>query len=94
MGRLEVLRHDPHVGQNRHEVGIALPARNHVLVNVIDDSGAGGSTEVPADVEAVGLVGAAEHLERADGQSVNLARLLAAQLLRDRRRGGTGATIR
>ena len=39
-----------HVREHRHEVRVARPARDDVQVDVVDDPGAGGAAEVPADV--------------------------------------------
>ena len=41
-----------HVREHRHEVRVARPARNDVQVDVVDDPGARGAAEVPADVVA------------------------------------------
>ena len=41
---------------DRHEVGVARPARHDVDVVVTRDAGAGRASEVDADVQAVGLV--------------------------------------
>src|SRR5450830_1407029 len=77
---LEVLGDNPYVGQDGHEVRVALPARNDVLVYVIDDSGSGAAPKVPADVESVGLEEGGQHLERASAERVDLGGFLRAQL--------------
>ena len=53
-GRLEVLGQHLDVGEHRHEVRVAAPARDDVLVQVGGDRAARDSAEIPADVEAVG----------------------------------------
>src|SRR5664280_1340870 len=77
---LKVFGDHPNVGQDGHEVRVALPARNDVLVHVIDDSGSGAAPEVPADVEPVRLEQGAEHLDGTGAERVDLGRLLRAQL--------------
>ena len=41
------------VGQHRHEIRVAAPARHDVEMAVLDDPRAGDATEIPADVEAL-----------------------------------------
>src|SRR6266851_4862998 len=50
---LQVLVDDLHVADHRHEVGIAVPPRNHVKMNVVGDARAGRAPEDGADVEAL-----------------------------------------
>ena len=38
---VQVLRHHAHVGEHRHEVDVAVPARHDVQVQVALDAGAG-----------------------------------------------------
>src|SRR3954452_10598686 len=42
-----------HIGEHGHEVRVARPARDDVLVHVVEDAGARGPAEVPAEVEAL-----------------------------------------
>src|SRR4051812_13218115 len=42
-----------HVREHGHEVRVPGPARDDVLVHVVDDAGARDSAEVPAEVEAL-----------------------------------------
>src|SRR3954453_1537088 len=63
-GVVEVLRHHAHVGQHRHEVHVAVPARHHVQVQVPLDAGAGRPAEVQADVRAMRPQRPVEHAER------------------------------
>ena len=52
--REEVLGHDLHVGEHRHEVRVARPARHDVLVEVAGDRAAGDLTEVQPTLNASG----------------------------------------
>ena len=38
---------------DRHEIGVAVPARNDVDVDMVDDARAGGAAKIDADVESV-----------------------------------------
>lgn len=53
-----------------HEVAVAVPAGNHVAVDVGVDAGAGGASQVDADVEAVGAQGALDAGQGAGGEVV------------------------
>src|SRR5688500_8329410 len=57
------LGYDAHVADDAHEVRVAGPAGDDVLVEVAGEAGAGASAEVDADVEALGADGP---LEQAD----------------------------
>src|ERR1700719_1476611 len=50
----EIFRQDAGFADDGHEIGVAGPAGEHVLVEVVGYSGAGGFAEVDAGVEAVG----------------------------------------
>jgi hypothetical protein len=80
VSRLKVLGDHPHIGQDGHEIRVTLPARNDVLVHVIDDSGSGAAPEVPADVESAGLEEGGQYLQGTHAQRVDLGGLLGAQL--------------
>src|SRR4051812_8634386 len=54
------LGQDPHVCEHGHEVRIACPARDDVLVHVVDDPGAGDPPEVPAEVVPLRVIGGFE----------------------------------
>src|ERR1700760_532855 len=56
-GVAEEFGEDPGVADDRHEVGVAAPAGDDVLVQVGGDAGPGNLTEVHADVEALGVGG-------------------------------------
>ena len=47
-----VLGQDARIGHDGHEVGVAVPARHEVDVQVIGDAGAGRAPEIQADVDA------------------------------------------
>ena len=52
----QVLGQHLHVGEHRHEVRVARPARDDVLVQVTGDRATGDGAEIPADVEGVGPI--------------------------------------
>src|SRR5689334_22134054 len=49
-GRTEVLRHHAHVGDDGHEIGVAVPTRHDVHVEVLADARACRLAEVDPDV--------------------------------------------
>jgi hypothetical protein len=49
-----MLRYNPYIGKNRHEIGIAAPARHNVHVKMIGYPGTGLPTEIHPDIEPVG----------------------------------------
>ena len=79
-GLEQVLGQHLHVGQDGHEVRVARPARDDVQVHVVGDARSGWTTEVPAQVEAVAAVGAAEGVDACDGQPVELERFLVGEV--------------
>src|SRR2546425_4059371 len=60
----QVLRHDPHVRQHRHEVRVAGPARYDVPVEMVAHAGTARHTEIHPDVEAFGCERLRERGER------------------------------
>src|SRR6266513_4906401 len=62
-GLLQVLVHDLHVADHRHEVGVAVPPRNHVKMNVVGDAGAGRSPKIRTHVEALRPERGAQHTQ-------------------------------
>ena len=50
----EGLGHDVGFSDDGHEVGVAVPAGDDVLVEVFCETGTGGAADVIADIEAVG----------------------------------------
>ena len=52
-GLRQFFRQHAHLADDRHEVGVAVPARHEVHVQVIDDARAGRTAEVDADVDAL-----------------------------------------
>src|SRR5207247_10692750 len=46
--------HDGRAGDQRYEIGVAVPAWHEVNVQMFNDAGAGDFAQVDADVEAVG----------------------------------------
>ena len=51
-GLRQVLRQHPHVADDGHEIGVAVPARHEMDMQVVDDARAGRTAEVDADVDA------------------------------------------
>ena len=64
VGLLEGVGDDLDIGQDRHEIRVAIPTGNHVNVQVFGDAGARAAAQVEADVEAVGLHDLPERVER------------------------------
>ncbi len=75
----ERLRQDAGLADDRHEVVVAVPARNDVGVQM-GDAAAGGSPEVEADIEAVGFDAGAQDLLSEDDQIHQVAALGGRQL--------------
>ena len=70
---VERLGQDAGLPDDRHEVGVAIPARHDVGVEV-GDAAAGGGAEVEAEVEAVGLDRGAEEAFAEGDLSIRSAR--------------------
>ena len=79
-GLEQVLGQHFHVCEDWHEVRIARPAWDDVEVHVVGDAGAGRTTQIPAQVEALRAVRAAERVDARDGELVELERLGVRQL--------------
>src|SRR5262245_47599178 len=47
------LRHDPHVADDRHEIHVAVPSWDDVLVQMTRQPRPGAAAQVHADVEAL-----------------------------------------
>ena len=75
----QLFRQHAHVADHRHEVGVAVPARHQVHVQVIDDARAGGPAEVHADVDALRRKGLGQHALRQLRQQRHLGQLVARQ---------------
>ena len=81
VARLEqVLGNHLHIGEHGHEVRVARPAWDDVLVDVVGDAGACRMAEVPAEVESARAVHAVERVDRGDGEAVDLECLLVGEL--------------
>ena len=65
-----MLRNDPDIGEDRHEVGIADPTRHDVLMHMLGDTGAGGRSQVDTDVEALRLECADQKVTAQNRESV------------------------
>src|SRR2546425_37803 len=81
--RLERLRVNTHVAQDRHEVGVAVPPGHHMDMQVINDSCAGDAALIESDVKALGPVLDAEDGHR-HGDQVHGVRDLVRRHLRER----------
>ena len=60
--------------------GVAGPARDDVEVDVVGDSRAGDTPEIPAEIEAPGLVDAIQRVHAGGGEAVDLERLVVGEL--------------
>ena len=54
VSRLQVFRNDPGLSQHRYKIGIALPARDDVQVQVPRHTCAGALADVKADIKTIG----------------------------------------
>ena len=79
--RRETLRQHARVADRRHEVGVAVPARHEMDVEMIHDAGAGRSAEIDPDVDSLRRIGLGERHLRVPRQPHQLRPLVA------RRRG-------
>src|SRR5436190_10930939 len=52
----EVFGKDSSFTDDRHEVGVAAPARDYVQVQMIRDAGSSAATEIHSDVESIGMI--------------------------------------
>src|SRR3954464_10407277 len=60
VGPLQVLGHHPYVADYRHEVGVTIPPRDDVDVEVVGDACARSAPEVHSDVEPLRVDRSAE----------------------------------
>ena len=54
VSREESLRNNPDVGDNAHEIGVAVPARDDMAMEVIVDPGTGRLPQIYPDIESLG----------------------------------------
>jgi hypothetical protein len=52
--RLEVLGNDPHIGKDRHEVGVTVPARDNMQMQMVDDTGTRDPAKIHPDIKPFG----------------------------------------
>jgi hypothetical protein len=52
-GQVDVFRNGSDIGENGHEIMIPLPAGHQVEMEMIGNPGAGGRTEIAADIQAM-----------------------------------------
>ena len=77
--------HHLHVREHRHEVRVAAPARDDVLVHVVEHPGACDAAEVPADVVPVRREHVPKRRHRGDREPVDLRRLVAVNAVKSPR---------
>ena len=70
-----MLGDDLDVGEHRHEVRVAVPARHDVDVAVVEDARARDPADVPADVEPLGGEHGAQRRDPLDREPMHLRRL-------------------
>ena len=70
---------DADVADDRHEVGVAGPARHEMQVHVVGDAGAGRPAEIHPDVDALGLIDLAQRNLAALRQEHHLRQLVRRQ---------------
>ena len=91
------LRHrfgdDAHFSDHAHEIHVAGPAGNDVLMQVAGESGAGAAAEVDPDVEALSADGSLEQRHRVGGLLGQIELLLSRERFQLELVGG-GATSR
>ncbi len=71
---------DAHVADDGHEVGVAVPPRHHVNVQVVGNAGPGHAALVQPDVEALGAVLRGERRDRPLGQAHRVGELVRPDL--------------
>ena len=69
-----MLRDDPGVRKNRHEVSVTGPAWHDMHVDVFRNSGPCNLTEIPADIEALGSAGVAQNSLTANRRNASRGR--------------------
>src|SRR4051812_24589706 len=80
----QVLRDHLDVGQHRHEVRVAVPARHDVDVAVVNDPGARDAAEVPPDVEALRREDGPQRLDRRHREPLHFERLSVLEVVERR----------
>src|SRR3954469_18654337 len=73
------LRDDADVGDDGHEVGVAVPAGDDVLVEVAGNACAGAAAQVDADVEALGAHPIFEELDDGGGLYAEVGELVGGE---------------
>lgn len=79
--RFEGLGQDACRAEHGHEVCVAAPARDDVLVEVFGDSGSGGFAQVDTNIEAVGVERLLENLFSLEGGLGEAEQLFVAKVL-------------
>ena len=74
------LRHCLRLANDGKEVGVARPARYHVLVQVGGNSGAGDRTLIDPEVEALRRAGGPQYTHRVLSQCTEGGQLVVSQL--------------
>ena len=81
----QCFRHDDRVPQDRHEVGVALPARHDVNVQVPGDAGARDFAQVDPDVEPIRFHHARERVLAAPRELQQIRQFFVRQPVQVRR---------
>ena len=82
-GGFQGLGQDSCLPDHRHEIGVAIPARHEVRVEV-GDAAAAGAPEVEAHVEAIGFQGETENFLAQHEDVHEIGALLRRQILQIR----------
>ena len=77
---MQQLRQHPGLTDDRHEVGVASPPRDDVLVQVSRNAGACDRSEIHADVESLRTAHRADRLDGSLGEHHELGRFVDAEL--------------
>ena len=77
-----MLRDDPGIRKNRHEVAVTGPTRHDMHVDVRSDSGSCGLAEIPADIEPLGRADATQNILAEDHQTMQFLYLRRFQIRR------------
>jgi hypothetical protein len=72
VGCLDVLGNDPYIGEDRHEVGVASPARHNVHVEMISHPRSGLPAKIHTDIKPVGRNFLLQHVAAENQKTVHL----------------------
>ena len=75
-----MLRDDPGIRKNRHEVAVTGPTRHDMHVDVRSDSGPCGLAEIPADIETLGTADVTQNTLAEDHEAMQFLYLRRVQV--------------